>query len=747
MSDAQNAAAPAKRGWPARARQFFRSARFAKAAIILTGALAIFLLSAMAVTPMRYQLSIGMVPPSTIAATRDVVDEITTEQNRAHAAALVTPTYRYQEGITEQVLDRLAAIQGELAEVRQYAMTLPNYGPSRQYTEEELAAAESMVTLAEFRDFHLIALMNAPQSAFDELFSSLTQAVRNTMQGYITQGQEANAIASIMQVIGLSRLQNAALPVLQASILPNMVVDEEATAKARDDARDKVEPVVYKQGQNIVVRGTGRIKPNELDMLNTLGLLSHNRVDYVPYAGTLLVVCLSLLALITSLRHLWPRLFQRQSRLLLLFLLLVLVCALCCLFKAIQLPYAAPFALLPMLAALLLGAVPAMLATLTCAVIAAFMLGAGTGGAQEMFTMLAMFLVSGALVTVILGRRTLRSMIVVAGAAGAAAAFLIVVGIGLVASLERPAVLGRALWSGAGVLASALLCLALQPLLETAFNLPTPNRLMDLSSPNHPLLRRLMLEAPGTYNHSVILANLAEAAADAIGADPLLARVGAYYHDIGKLHQPLWYRENQIGTPNIHDEADTRASAAMIMEHVPQGLALARQYRLPQAIQQIIAEHHGSTLVSYFYAKALKEANSDQVVREADYRYPGHPPRSAEAAVIMLCDTVEAAVRSMPSHAPKEVRHYIGDLIKGKMDDGQMSQSPLTLKDLGLIQEACATVLHGVFHERVAYPAAAPRMGSLRGQLMGALAGAYPPRPRPGRPRPEAASGEENDTP
>ena len=325
-------------------------------------------------------------------------------------------------------------------------------------------------------------------------------------------------------------------------------------------------------------------------------------------------------------------------------MVLILVYTLCYFFKAIQLPYAAPLVLMPMLIVLLMGAVPALLATVSGAIIAAFMLGTGGTSPQEMYTLLTMFLLSGAAIITILGRRTLRSMIFVAGLVAAIISFLTVMGIGLVATVDRSVLLERALWAGAGSMISALLCLAIQPLLETLFNLPTPNRLYDLSSPNHPLLRRLMLEAPGTYHHSVILANLAEAAAEAIGADALLARVGAYYHDIGKLKQPLWFRENQIGTSNIHDGADTKTSVSMITGHVTAGLALAKQYRLPYAIQQIITEHHGSTLVSYFYSKALKESSSDNVVVEADTVIL--KPRT-ESAIIMLCDTVEAAVRSM----------------------------------------------------------------------------------------------------
>ena len=202
------------------------------------------------------------------------------------------------------------------------------------------------------------------------------------------------------------------------------------------------------------------------------------------------------------------------------------------------------------------------------------------------------------------------------------------------------------------------------------------------------------------------MANLAEAAAEAVGGNPLLARAGAYFHDIGKLKRPLYFKENQIGD-NPHEHTNPYVSAAIVTAHTRDGLVMAQQYRLPQEIQDIIVEHHGDTPVMFFYHKALQEADG-QAVDIADFRYDGRRPQSKESAIIMLADTVEAAVRSMHDPTPQKIREFISKLVRGKLDDGQLDNAPLTLRDITRICDAFSTVLNGVFHERIEYPAISP---------------------------------------
>jgi len=253
-----------------------------------------------------------------------------------------------------------------------------------------------------------------------------------------------------------------------------------------------------------------------------------------------------------------------------------------------------------------------------------------------------------------------------------------------------------------GGLAAAVISLGLQPLFETAFNLATPSKLLEWTNPNQPLSRKLLLEASGTYHHSLIVANLAEAAAEAIGANPLLVRAGAYYHDVGKLKRPMYFKENQKGD-NPHDHTDPYVSAAIVTAHTRDGLQLAKKYRLPVEIQDIIMEHHGDTPVMFFYHKALQQPDG-KAVDVKDFRYDGRRPRSKESAIIMLADTVEAAVRALPDPTPKNIEAAIERLIRGKLEDGQLSESPLTLKDIDKISESFAQSLNGAFHERIEYP-------------------------------------------
>ena len=274
--------------------------------------------------------------------------------------------------------------------------------------------------------------------------------------------------------------------------------------------------------------------------------------------------------------------------------------------------------------------------------------------------------------------------------------------VGALTSSDTGSVITDAAYALFGSFISGVLCVGLQPMLEAAFNLVTPAKLIELSNPNQPLLRRLMIETPGTYHHSMIVANLSEAAAEAVGANALLCRVGAYYHDIGKLVRPIYFKENQLGE-NPHDKTDPRVSTAILTEHTRDGVELARKHHLPEAIIDLIRQHHGNTPVMYFYAKTAKMVGEENV-DIADFRYDGPKPQTSEAAILMLSDTVEAAVRAMPDKTKEKMSAMIQKLVRGKMEDGQLDECTLTFRDIGNICTAYETVLQGVFHERIEYP-------------------------------------------
>ena len=678
--------------------------RLFRLSVMAVGTLLVMLSFIVSISPKRYQLSVGMVPNVTIFATKDVVDEVTTQTNRNLAAAAVTPTYKFAEEVTEQVMASLDNLFVQLSAVRQYAETLADYGPTRQYTEQELNYAAEMLTLLSLKDYQLVTLMNATATQFDELSASLRSAVRNTMQGHVSQGQENVAINSIMQILGyktnVGLLQNVVQPVLKAVILPNMIIDQEQTDAAKEMAMNAVEAVVYKQGQSIVVRGEGRIRQNQIDMLRTLGLLNDNEIDYRLYGGAIIVLLCAMLAMAALIWFAFPGIVEDIRHLTIIYLMLLLTTLLSFLGKNLQLIYLTPIITGAMLLSVTIGLLPSLPVNICAALIGSMILSSATSASATDFgTLLVASVHTSIVASLILSRKGIqRSPILQAGAAAAITGFISVLGFGLLYSNNTASFIDKALQMGGGVVIATILCIAGQALLEPLFNLPTNDRLMALSNPNHPLLRRLLLEAPGTYHHSILIANMAEASAEAVGANPLLARLGGYYHDIGKLKRPHYFKENQIGMGNLHDQTDPAVSAAIITSHIRDGLILGKQYRLPREIMQIVEQHHGNSLVAYFYAKAGEPSD------DSSFRYDSVPPQSAEAAIVMLCDTVEAAIRTLSAPTPDEIKDFIWKLIKGKLDSGMLSNAPLTIKDLYLIRDTCATVVHGIFHERIGYP-------------------------------------------
>jgi putative nucleotidyltransferase with HDIG domain len=239
------------------------------------------------------------------------------------------------------------------------------------------------------------------------------------------------------------------------------------------------------------------------------------------------------------------------------------------------------------------------------------------------------------------------------------------------------------------------------PFLEQWFGIVTPIKLLELANPAHPLLRRLQLEAPGTYHHSIMVGNLAESAAEAIGADALLVRVGCYYHDIGKLRRPAFFVENQLGIENPHERMTPSLSALTVSAHVRDGIELAREYGLPEAVIAFIPQHHGTALLAYFFHQALERGDPFD---ETAFRYDGPKPQTPETAIVMLADAVEAAVRTLTRPTPDRLEEVVRRLIRDKLEDGQLDECGLTFRDLDRIALAFVRILGGVLHPRLEYP-------------------------------------------
>jgi hypothetical protein len=261
---------------------------------------------------------------------------------------------------------------------------------------------------------------------------------------------------------------------------------------------------------------------------------------------------------------------------------------------------------------------------------------------------------------------------------------------------------------GAGAVNAALsviLAVGSFAVLGHLFGIMTVFQLLELANPSSRLLRRLLMETPGTYHHSVMVGNLAERAAETIGADPLLARVAAYYHDIGKMKNPLAFIENQAGARNIHDELTPEASARIIAGHVRDGIDLGYEFGLPVQIIGFIPQHHGTSVMSYFYGKALRELGGDEEATAPDrYRYPGPKPQSREAAILMLADGVEASVRSLEEKDEASIRAMVDRIVDARVEDGQLDDADLTLRNISQIKQAFVEQLQGMYHSRIQYP-------------------------------------------
>src|SRR5919202_7094165 len=388
-------------------------------------------------------------------------------------------------------------------------------------------------------------------------------------------------------------------------------------------------------------------------------------------------------------------------RILLAALLLILFTALAKAFIALSLPpYLIPLAGLSILGTILLG--PRLMFLMV--VITSVNIGILAG--SDFFLTAVLLLTSGfAIYTVLrVGPRMelLRAGLIIALVSAIVTfAVALIGGEGLRAAVERG---GIGLVNG---FLSLMLAMVLLPLLENAFNILTPMKLLELSDPGAPLLQKLLRGAPGTFSHSMQVGNLAENAAERIGADPLLARVGAYYHDVGKLEHPNYFIENQIWRTNPHATLSPALSARIVKRHVKDGVEIGREWNLPAEVLDMVGQHHGTTRIEYFYRKALEDAIvSGASVRESDFRYPGPRPRSKESGILMLADSIEATVKSLEKPTPKRIEDIVVDTIRLKLEDGQFDECELTMHEIHETGEAIREALIGFIGPRIEYPEA-----------------------------------------
>lgn len=691
-----------------RALRWIGSLRVKNILILVCSLLIFFGLYCLVCSPKQYDLSVGSISRDTINATKDVVDEITTEEKRQAAANAVEPTYRFQDGVKEEVLSSIDNIFSELRTVQQYGQTLvdPDGRPSMNFSDAETDYALNLISSVSFSRYQITTLLRTGNESFEDMVSTVTTAVENALNTTIREGQMNQTIQTILQIVGfkldISLTQNIIPTVLRACLKPNMVVDQEATDIARQAAMDAVEPIVYLQGQNII-RSGDRITRSQLEMLRSLGLLKNDSYDFSSYQGAAVLVILAMLCFAFSLRIVGSDVLRDSKKLLVSMIVSILGFGISIIFHLFLSPYFVPMVFVPVLLCALLGAETGYASIAPTAVLLSG-LAAGNNSTYlyEMILIILMCLVGGVFAVRIMKSHPQRVRVLLAGGISALVNAAIIPSVHWMTSTESVNLLEMELWAVGGGLVSGILAIGFQPVFESLFNLATPSRLMDLCNPNHRLLRRLQIEAPGTYHHSLIVGNLAEAAAERIGANPYLARAAGYYHDIGKMKRPMYFKENQTGE-NPHDKMDPYVSAAILTSHAQDGYQMALKDKMPHEVADIILQHHGDTPVMFFYHKALQMSNGSPV-DIAEFRYNGPRPNTKEAAIVMLADTIEAAVRSMQDPTPKSIAQFIERLVRGKLEDGQLSDSPLTLRDIDEIVAAFNGILIGVFHERIEYP-------------------------------------------
>ncbi len=479
----------------------------------------------------------------------------------------------------------------------------------------------------------------------------------------------------------------------------NSFLDEEATVAARQAAAERTAPVFHPilRGEIIVREGTV-VTALDIEKLTALGLLQ-SEAQKRDWVNAFLLAAGGVFLLGAYLRRFAPYVLESWRDEALLLLLLVGFMLLARFFVPVGslLLYLFPAAALSMVLATTLGFPAAIAGTIFLAGVSAWI----GGRSLELVTLYSL---SGLVATLLLPRYEDAGSIFRSGLASGFFSVLAMLSFTpLAVTGDSISLLLRvAMCFSAGLLSAALTVGSLF-VLAPIFDLTTTFRLMELSRPDQPLLKRLLREAPGTYHHVMMVASMAEQAAERIGANVLLTRVGAYYHDIGKLNRPYFFVENQLGISNPHDRLDPRTSADILIAHVRDGLKLAQQYHLPQRVKDFIAEHHGTTQTSFFYQKALDQG-VERTLDEAEFRYPGPRPRSRETALVMLADGCEAAARAQRTSDADALARIVESVFEQRVKDGQLDDCSLSMRELALVRKTYVELLRGAYHPRIQYP-------------------------------------------
>lgn len=675
--------------------------------------LIVYLILSTVVVSKKYNLQVGEIAKFDIKAPRDVEDKVATQKSIEEELKHVQETYTYDANIRKGALDNINKLF-EL--VKKINSENPPYNPSSEDDDEKIKSEQDKINgikLKKLKEESVIKnlstenyglLLSLNETGLNSLNEEIVDCMNNlydttpiyenkpqdivSAQGYITaffnNTSYAKNVKDLAMAIGYSQTK------------ATYFVDHEKTEEARQNITKNVTPVIYKKDQTIIAEGQP-ITESQIELLNDLGLLGNDKSTGIYMNLVLLLVVAGVLGL--QWRYIKEKrrdIYEDNSKVILINLLTVLTVVLARISILIS-PYVIPFACISILLSVLIDSKTSVTIGILNVIFISFIVKFSVD-----LTLIAM--VNAVIVPMVLKRVQQRNDILYSSLLIGAINVVFTGAMGYFLSTNVTSIINKAMLTGISAIVSGILAIGILPVLENIFDVLTNIKLLELANPNHPLMRRLLLEAPGTYHHCVLVANLAEMAAESVGANPILARVASYYHDVGKLERPYYFKENQIGIVNPHDDMSPAMSSAIILSHVEDGVKLAEKYNLPEGITDVVREHHGDSLAKYFYITMRNKSENPDEVNEADYRYGGPPPRSKESTIIMLADGVEASVRSINKPNKKKIEEMVNNIIKSRIDENQFVNSDLTFKDLEKIRESFLKVLSGIYHERIEYP-------------------------------------------
>ncbi len=684
---------------------------FILSAIVLTG-LILFLLLVNGVRPDQYDIERFQLSNETIRSVKTIEDPVKTEEERERAADEVTSVYEFSEEIADNRAAIVTSVFDYVIEIKEDA-SLKNKPVEEQVValKENLHILESEGEGIRFTDDALKSLLALNPTTLKSIRESLTTSIRDIMSKPIRLEDVANSKNEIEKRIRANMsIPGTILPTAvligRYSIIENELLNTDLTQARVEQARSSIEPTRILQGQVIVQEG--QIVDREVyRQLELVGMLT-NQSSLKPIVGLILFIVLCMWLVYMQMSK-WDADNEERQRafvvVMIIFIFSVGGMKLISLVSNnfdVTIAFLFPTALAPMLVRSLINERFAVLMAFLTAAIAGVVFQEGYSVVFQMD--IALYILFGGMagLYVIQGAEKrshlLQTSMIVAVVNVIFTAFYL-----LMTQSEYGA--SEYLFYGVAAITSGLLSgaltIGLLPFFETAFGLLSAMKLIELSNPNHPLLKKILTETPGTYHHSVMVANLADAACESIGADGLLARVGCYYHDIGKTKRPGFFIENQMSHTNPHDSLPPETSRDIILSHGTDGAKLLQKHKMPKEIIDIAEQHHGTSLLKYFYFKAKEDGKP---AKEEEYRYAGPKPQKKETAVISIADSVEAAVRSMKHPTSEKIQEIVVSIIKDKLHDGQFDECDLSLKELKTIERVLCETLNGIFHSRIEYP-------------------------------------------